>query len=309
MNENTRNDLPPAPLLSRRSVARLGLALGAGAATSVAAAGSASASSSTFRVGHLNILSSLSHADFMHDLNLIAGHCHLLGLNEVQFRRDALRTWADENGWHLYMPSGTWPGAEPLLARTSMFDVTTPGGDRGSIFVCDTGGSADPPPPRYITWISWTHKPSGRRVQHINSHLNAHIDDNGQPYNLPRTDDAEKHIRMIRDLAVNRSDNGQVVVSGDFNVDYQDDKRVQYSRFPYTVLEERQAAGAIPGLRSGYSQMGVTNQATHGSRRIDYIYEWVRVPSARLMHMTNHYVVDGTRSDHNGVVAAFSITH
>ena len=309
MNENTRNDSRPAPVLSRRSVARLGLALGAGAATSVAAASSASAVSSTFRVGHLNILSDLSNADFLHDLNLIAGHCHLLGLNEVQFRRDELNAWADNNGWHLYMPSGTWPGAEPLLARKSMFEPTVVGGARGSTFVCDTGGSAEPPPPRYLNWISWTHKPSGRKVNHINSHLNAHIDDNGSPYNLPRTEDAEKHIRMIRDLAVNRSDQGQVVVSGDFNVDYQDDKRVQYSRFPYTVLEERQAAGAIPGLRSGYSQMGVTNLPTHGSRRIDYIYEWVRVPSSRLMNMTNHYVVDGTRSDHNGVVAAFSITH
>lgn len=302
---------PPAettPLLSRRSIGRLGLAAGAGALASVATAGSASAVTSTFRVGHLNILSDLSHADFLHDLNLIAGHCHLLGLNEVQFRRDAVRTWADDNGWHLYMPSGTWPGAEPLLARKSMFRPTS-SGDRGSTFVCDTGGSAAPPPPRYLTWISWEHLPSGRHVNHINSHLNAHIDDNGSPYALPRTEDAEKHIRMIRDLAVRRSDQGQVVVSGDFNVDYQDDKRVQYSRFPYTVLEERQASGAIPGLRSGYSQMGVTNLPTHGSRRIDYIYEWVRVPSSRLMEMTNHYVVDGTRSDHNGVVAAFAMTH
>lgn len=298
------------PLLSRRSIGRLGLAAGAGALASVATARSASAVTSTFRVGHLNILSDLSHADFLHDLNVIAGHCHLLGLNEVQFRRDELRTWADDNGWHLWMPSGTWPGAEPLLARRSMFDPTTPGGARGSTFVCDTGGSAEPPPPRYLNWISWTHQPSGRRVNHINSHLNAHIDDNGSPYNLPRTDDAEKHIRMIRDLAANRADDGQVVVSGDFNVDYQDDKRVQYSRFPYTVLEERQASGAVPGLRSGYSQMGVTNLPTHTSqRRIDYIYEWVRVPSSRLMRMTNHYVVDGTRSDHNGVVAAFELTH
>ncbi|MFC7490757.1 MULTISPECIES: hypothetical protein [unclassified Knoellia] len=297
-----------APAISRRTLARLGLAAGAGAATTVAAAGSASAVTSTFRVGHLNILSTISHADFLHDLNLIAGHCHLLGLNEVQFRRDELRNWADSNGWHLYMPSGTWPGAEPLLARKSMFRATS-SGDRGSTFVCDTGGSAEPPPPRYLTWISWEHLPSGRHVNHINSHLNAHIDDNGSPYALPRTGDAEKHIRMIRDLAVGRSDNGQVVVSGDFNVDYQDDKRVQYSQFPYTVLEERQATGAIPGLRSGYSQLGVTNLPTLGSRRIDYIYEWVRVPSSRLMEMTNHYVVDGTRSDHNGVVAAFSMTH
>ena len=301
----------PAPLLSRRTVGRLGLVAGAGAlagATGVAGAGPAAAVTSTFRVGHLNILSDLSNADFLHDLDLIAGHCHILGLNEVQFRRDQLRSWADANDWHLYMPSGTWPGAEPLLARKSLFRPTSTG-DRGSTFVCDTGGSAAPPPPRYLTWISWEHLPSGRKVNHINSHLNAHIDDNGSPYDLPRTTDAEKHIRMIRDLAVDRSTQGQVVVSGDFNVDYQDDKRVQYSRFPYTVLEERQAAGAIPGLRSGYSQMGVTNQATHGSRRIDYIYEWVRVPSSRLMEMTNHYVVDGTRSDHNGVVAAFAMTH
>lgn len=228
------------PAISRRSLARLGLVAGAGAVTSVAAASTASAVSSTFRVGHLNILSDLSNADFLHDLNLIAGQCQLLGLNEVQFRRDALTSWADANGWHLFMPGGTWPGAEPLLAKKSMFQPTN-SGDRGSTFVCDTGGSAEPPPPRYLTWISWQHLPSGRHVNHINSHLNAHIDDNGSPYDLPRTVDAEKHIRMIRDLAVARSDNGQVVVSGDFNVDYQDDKRVRYSRFPYTVLEEGQA--------------------------------------------------------------------
>lgn len=306
---------PPDNHLSRRTLGRLGLAAGAGAVTSVAAAAAgapaaSAAVTSTFRVGHLNILSSLSHADFLHDLNLIAGKCHLLGLNELQFRRDALRTWADNHGWHLFMPTGdgVWPGAEPLLARRSMFRPTTVGGARGSIFVCNTGGSAAPPP-RYLNWISWQHIPSGRHVNHLNSHLNSHIDDNGHPYDLPRTEDAEKHIRMIRDLATNRSGHGQVVVSGDFNVDYQDDKRVRYARFPYTVLEERQAAGAIPGLRSGYSQHGVTGLPTHGNRRIDYIYEWVRVPDHRVMRMTNHFVVDGTRSDHNGVVAAFAMTH
>lgn len=295
--------------ISRRSLAALGVVAGAGAATAVAGARPAAAAvSSTFRVGHLNILSTLSNADFHHDLNLIADQCHLLGLNDVQGRRDALRSWADANGWLLWMPSGTWPGAEPLLARASMFAATS-SGDRGSTFVCDTGGSAAPPPPRYLTWISWKHLPSGRHVNHVNSHLNAHIDDNGSPYDLPRTADAEKHLRMIRDLAVNRSAHGQVVVSGDLNVDYQDDKRVQHAGFAYSVLEERQASGAIPGLRSGYSQLGVTNLGTHGNRRIDYVYEWVRVPSSRLMQMTNHYVVDGTRSDHNGVVAAFSMTH
>lgn len=296
------------PRLSRRSLGLLGLTGVAAATSGLASAGPANAASSSFRVGHLNILSSLSLADFRHDLNLIADHCHLLGLNEVQFRRDELRAWADNHGWHLYMPGGTWPGAEPLLARTSMFEATS-SGDRGSTFVCDTGGSAAPPPPRYLNWISWKHLPSGRNVNHVNSHLNAHIDDNGAPYDLPRTGDAEKHIRMIRDLAVARSSRGQVVVSGDLNVDYVDDKRVRYANFPYTVLEERQASGAIPGLRSGYSQHGVTNLPTHGNRRIDYIYEWVRVAESRLMRMTNHYVVDGTRSDHNGVVAAFTITH
>jgi hypothetical protein len=296
------------PRLSRRSLGLLGLGGAAAATAGLASAGPANAASSSFRVGHLNILSSLSVADFRHDLDLIAGHCHLLGLNEVQFRRDELRAWADDNGWHLFMPAGTWPGAEPLLARRSMFEATS-SGDRGSTFVCDTGGGEAPPPPRYLTWISWRHLPSGRKINHVNSHLNAHIDDDGSPYALPRTDDAEKHIRMIRDLAVARSSEGQVVVSGDFNVDYVDDTRVRYSRFPYTVLEERQAPGAIPGLRSGYSQLGVSNLPTLGNRRIDYIYEWVRVAGSRLMRMTNHYVVDGTRSDHNGVVAAFNITH
>ena len=96
-----------------------------------------------------------------------------------------------------------------------------------------------------------------------------------------------------------------MVVTGDLNVDYVDDRRVKYAKFPFTAMEERNRDGALPGLRSSYSQLGVTARPTHGNRHIDYIYEWVRVPSHRVMQMKHHYVFNDTHSDHNGIVARF----
>ncbi|NHA70105.1 endonuclease/exonuclease/phosphatase family protein [Phycicoccus flavus] len=295
------------PSLSRRSLARLAGATaltGAAATAAAPSSGAAPTNSSTFRVASFNIYSGLSATDFKTDFRTITERADMVGLQEVQGRRDFLDTWGKNNGWWVWTPAPAYATEVAVLAKKSAFDRI----DKGTIFVCDTGGSGTPPPPRYITWAKYVHLKSGRRITHINNHLNAHIDNDGHPYDLPRTDDAEKHLRMIRDLVHDKKDGGQVVVTGDFNVDYEDDKRVRYGNFPYTVLENRQ--GSLPGLRSSYSRIGVTGLPTLGRRRVDYVYGWIRVPESRVMDFDgHHYVLDGTKSDHNAIVARFWMKH
>ncbi|MQA25569.1 MAG: hypothetical protein GEU94_08860 [Micromonosporaceae bacterium] len=274
----------------------------------VAGPTAASASVSTtenrqFNAGHLNILHSLSHERFAHDLNLITSRAGIVGLNEVADRRAFLTDWAARNGWHFYAPDPGHARDNALLAKKSMFDVVS----RGSVFACDTNGPGEPPPARYTNWVRYQHKATGRYVFHLNTHANSHIDNNGHPYDLPRTECAEKHFRGIRDLADSKRSSGQVVVSGDLNVDYVADKRVQYVNFPYVVLDERGSTGALPGLRSNYTIHGVKGTGTLGDRHIDYIYLWKRLPEHQKMWMTDYGIVGGTESDHNAVVANFAI--
>lgn len=291
----------PNPKLDRRDLAKVALG-GALGATTVAAAGPAAAAADThFRVGYLNIKNSLTRAKFNADLREVTSRADLVGLGECSDRRDRLRRFAANNGWHLWQPAGFFKGETPILARKDRFTRPL---DKGVIFAGDTNGMGVAPPARYIVWATFRERSTGRKITVINSHANAGIDDNGHPTNIPRTRDAEKHFAKLRKLAAAKRATSQVVVVGDLNVDYVDDRRVKHGKFPFTVLEERNRSGAIPGLRSSYSQLGVTNRPTHGHRHIDYVYEWVRVPSHRVMKAKRHYVFRAN-SDHNGIVVRF----
>lgn len=288
------------PRTTRRPARALGAV--AGVLALVAAllpATAASAATTAFRAATLNIYNGLSQADFVHDLNLIASRADLVGLNEVGNRKDYLESWAADNGWWLYAPGGTNQAGEALIARKSMFDVR----DKGSIFVCDTNGPGEVPPARYNNWVTYRHKASGRTVTHINAHAVASIENAGQPEDLPRTRCAEAQFQGIRDLAVDKQRDGQVIVSGDLNVDFSADRSYGYAKFPWKVFE----ANELPNLRSTYNLYGEKGTGTHGNRHIDYVYFWKRLPEYQLMWMTGYDIVGGTASDHNGVVATFTI--
>src|SRR5688500_15757095 len=138
----------------RRLVAAAAIALAIG----LLPASPAAAANVPFQLGHLNILNSLSHADFLDDLRLITSRADLVGLNEVNGRREFLRNWAADNDWWFYTPDPAPAANEALLAKKSMFDVL----DKGSNFVCDTNGPGEVPPARYNNWVKYRHKPSGR---------------------------------------------------------------------------------------------------------------------------------------------------
>jgi len=259
----------------------------------------AAATNASFQVATLNIYNGLTHAKFVHDLELITSKADMVGLNEVQNRKAFLQDWAAANGWWFYAPSPKEAAAEALLAKKSMFDVL----DKGSIFVCDTNGSDEAPPARYNNWVRYRHKQSGRSVFHINAHANASIEKAGKPTDLPRTRCAEKQFQDLKDLARNKKDHGQVIVSGDLNVDFSADRAYGYEKFPWKVFEANQ----LPNLRSCYNLYGEKGTGTHGTRHIDYIYFWKRLEEYRRIWMTSYDIVGSTESDHNGVVANFAI--
>ena len=264
--------------------------------------GSPAAAASTFQAGHLNILNDLTHAKFLHDLNLITSKADMVALNEVGQRRAFLVDWAADNGWTFYAPTTSVHAAgEALLAKKSMFEVV----DKGSKLICDTNPD-EPPPPRYNNWVKYRHKATGRYVFHINFHAVAGIEDKerpGRPVDIPRTDCATKQFQEVKELAREKKAEGQVVVSGDLNVDFSADKAYGYAGFPWKIFE----ANELPNLRSVYNLYGEKGTGTHGNRHIDYIYFWKRIESTQVMWMTDYRIVGDTNSDHKGVVADFSL--
>ncbi|MDI1460873.1 endonuclease/exonuclease/phosphatase family protein [Catellatospora sp. KI3] len=280
---------------------RLSIALAGAVAmlATVVPAAPAQAANAVFRAGTLNIYNGLTHAQFLADLQLITSKADLVGLNEVNARKDFLIDWAQNNGWWFYAPAPSQAENEALLARKSMFDVL----DRGSDFVCDTNGPDEVPPARYNNWVKYRHKASGRVVFHLNFHANASIEENGRPVDIPRTQCAEQQFQAIKSLAARKKDEGQVIVSGDLNVDFSADRAVGYANFPWRVFEANQ----LPNLRSVYNLFGERGTGTHGNRHIDYIYFWKRVEDHQLMWMTDYGLVVNTNSDHRGVVADFAI--
>ncbi|MGC4806221.1 endonuclease/exonuclease/phosphatase family protein [Micromonospora sp. DT233] len=259
----------------------------------------AAAATATIQVATLNILYKLNRAEFVADLELITSKADLVGLNEVGQRKEFLQDWAAANGWWLYMPGPTQAANEALLAKKSMFDVV----GKDSEFVCDTDGPGDAPPARYNNWVRYRHKASGRDIIHINLHANADIETNGRPDDEPRTECAQKQFQDVKSLAIRKQDLGEVVVSGDLNVDFSADKAYGHVKFPWKVFE----ANDLPNLRSVYNLKGEKGGGTHGNRHIDYIYFWKRVEARQHLWLNDYHLVGETNSDHNGVVASFDI--
>lgn len=303
------------------SLSRRKLLIGAGAGVGVLGLGAtgslvsradaaprAGTTGEALQVGQSNIFHGVGPRQFGEDLERVARRTHLFGLNEVGQRREAVLKWGERNGWHVWAPAPNKhgrPSTNIMLARKKTFTVI----DRGVDFVWDTGGPGvegeNNPPPRWINWVRYVHIPTGMRLFHVHTHLNSHIDNGGHPYHLRRTEDAQRHLRMLRDKVNGFAKIGQVVVTGDLNVDYADDSRVKYQHFPYAVLEGG-TKGVRGGLRSGWSRFGAVGKGTINHSHFDYIYLWERKGPQRLTWVSHQMLVKG-HSDHRAVVAKFSV--
>lgn len=96
-------------------------------------------------------------------------------------------------------------------------------------------------PPRNITSVKFTFQ--GRAFWHDNTHVNSHIDDKDWA-RLPRFGMSLDHIHTVA-KKVKKHHRGKNIAtwSGDFNIDWEKDKKKQRNGFPADVF---QPAGLLP---------------------------------------------------------------
>lgn len=292
--------------LTRRGLL-LGGASALGVAGATAVAGPAAANAGSISVATANIEYKLGWDQWATDLGTVAGTTHLLGLNEAFEQRGNLAMWAALSGWHVYQPEGDG-STNALLARASMFDPV----DAGEKLMTGKPGSRKPYP-TYLTWARWREKQTGLVIFHVSTRLQRGIEKLGHPatsYDDDRVEGAKRQIAETRKIAEFMTAGGEVVMTGDMNIDHRRDRRVSDPSFPFMAWENG-GTRQRPELRSCYSTFGLKPGGTHGKpgkrRTIDYVYEWARTRSKRKLAMRGYTFVDLAHSDHDAVTAHFAI--
>jgi endonuclease/exonuclease/phosphatase family metal-dependent hydrolase len=245
----------------------------------------------TLTVGSFNVYRGLDFEKFKADVHRITTtNADVLGLQECH--ADERRRWLGEFpfGWSSYQPA--WADGDPILWRTSAFEFVGHGTELVS------KGIPGLFPDRYLQWAELHHIRADQRMIFVNHHANAHIEKAGHPRNLPRTRLTVEGFRQITHTLQYLCTQGLVWLTGDLNVDYDADKRVQYPGFPYVAFGN---AHMIPCWRNTEERGTV-----RGRRTIDYVYH------RRSAHVSPQKVRilrdDEYKSDHRPVLATYTIT-
>lgn len=239
----------------------------------------------TLNIVTANMLRTLNTTNFTNTLKrLLQTDADLIGLQEVRHRRRILEGL---HGWGVWMPAHHEAAQNAILYRRSSIRLHG-AGTRKMI-----DGAVDYPE-RWASWIEAEHRPSGKRIVHINTHCTSHIDKGGHPRHLPRVKDNTQHLERLVNLYRQLAPHGATFITADWNVDYRRDRRVRDPRFPYVQLTSH-------GLRCTYEQMGLPNIGTHGNRLIDAIYY------EREARPVAQRILQSHASDHRPVMAKFKL--
>lgn len=216
----------------------------------------------------------------------------------------------EEWGWTVFQDKSTYPRSQnPIAWRKDQFRLLNSGTFIPASHLQTTGD-----PIISVCWVKLEHKASGRAFFFANTHLSSkiegrvawseHIELHGRP--SPRGDLQRRvdynhaTIKEIKAWVRERARNVPVFLSGDFNIDFYDDRRHRTPNFPFMQWKEID-------FRSNWGLISKrTNIATHSSRRwIDQIW------SARSAHhqvkFRSHWVLTGYHSDHRPVLVKTSI--
>jgi hypothetical protein len=156
---------------------------------------------------------------------------------------------------------------------------------RGEGYVIAHNGKAHHWPHRPAVWA--TVELGDQLVSFVSTHLNSHIDRAGRPWNLASegTGLALDHLEKVRELAAWLATLGPTFVSGDWNVDAEDDARVLDRRFPIQQLGK---AGLVDAwLAPAADDVRAT---TLGRRNVDRTFGPER---ARVLELRVRSRVDG----------------
>lgn len=156
-------------------------------------------------------------------------------------------------------------------------------------------------PPRYDSEYRFQWEADGSVVVYHNTHVNSYIDNSGRPRALPRVGMSTQHFRQ---MAANVQGDGRghrlCFVGGDFNVDEDDDNRVDFSGFPNEIFREHK-------IESIYDELNTpASFDTHGKRKIDVIASYKgdrRVSGEKVERIDTRDL----HTDHSAVCATYRI--
>lgn len=290
-----------------------GLLQPAGAAGRAGARAEASADSRT-RVVTYNLRHEVPPWAVHRDLRRLARTgVGVIALQEMggRDRRDAARAaLVDCGGCHYetYMPEPGAPATTPIFWRTDRFDLVRAGSRQvtDDTWVGPRGAGPSTIKAKYVTWVLLREQRSGRLAYVLNNHLVASVqarDGGANPRTERRVRLYARHLHALGDLVgALRRTGRNVVVCGDFNVNYRRDREVRDPHFPYANMWRY-------GLKSSYGALSEPSRGTHtlpngyDKRLIDYVY----FGKGRALTPRKQWVLTGYHSDHRPLVVRLAV--
>ena len=159
---------------------------------------------------------------------------------------------------------------------------------------------------KFINFVRLRERSTGRRLYVLNNHTVPTVqakDGSANERMSERLDLYRKHMRGLQRLDRDmRATGAAVVATGDFNVNYRKDRRVQDPLFPYVRMHRA-------GAWSSYDKLGEAHRGTHvlrsgnDTRLIDYVF-FADHPAVTA---ENQRVLYGYSSDHRPLLVRFGL--
>jgi endonuclease/exonuclease/phosphatase family metal-dependent hydrolase len=205
------------------------------------------------------------------------------------------------------MPAHGQGATTPIFWRSDRFSLVQSGVRRltDKTYVGPRGAGPRTVPPKYVTWVLLKELRSGRKIYVLNTHTIASVQaksGGANPRMARRVRLYTRHLHALRSFVDGLGASRNVVVCGDFNVNYRRDRVVRDRHFPYVNMPRSD-------LQPSYGALGEPRRGTHtlrsglDTRLIDYVY----YEPDGAMSPRRQRVLVGYRSDHRPLVLRLAI--
>lgn len=213
-------------------------------------------------------------------------------------------TTCDYAGW---VPIPAVQGGLPILWRKDKFRLM--GHDWVRVapetYVGARGAGPTVMHAKYVVRVRLKDLATGRNVWILNTHFVPTVQKSsgGRNDNTRRTALYARHMTALKTMVTDLRTRGLVFVTGDFNVNYRNDKVARDPIFPYVAL------GSV-GLTPTFGSIGEPATGTHvlgngfDKRLIDYVHHRT---TPRRLEVVGHRILKGLSSDHRPLVADFRV--
>jgi endonuclease/exonuclease/phosphatase (EEP) superfamily protein YafD len=270
---------------------------------------------SQVRVATYNTSSQVSLGQAVADVARLADEADIVTLQEMSSlkRRNAVRASLVDCSmcpFEAHIPQEAVQGGTPILYRWDKFRVEASGTTKVSdaTYVGPKGAGPSTLRAKYVNWVQLRDRVTGRDVYVLNNHAVPSVQAKGGAPNRKmkaRLKLYRQHMAGLRTLISEfRSGGGVVFVTGDLNVNFRTDRKVQAKMFPYSQMKAL-------GLRASFDSLGQPSGGTHvlrsgfATRLIDYVYASTSAPGVTPV---NQRILYGYSSDHRPVVATYQLS-